>query len=221
MKDIQHIFFDLDGTLSDPRECILNCIRFALSESGCEAPSDTKLVEYIGPSLRDAFSELLQTSDINRIEAAVSLYRERFGSTGMFENALYPGIPELLAELRFQGKVLFVVTAKPHCFAVPIIDHFELSGHFQNVYGPELDGTYDDKADLISHILQENEITADSCAMIGDRKNDIIAAKKNDVPSVGVTYGYGTKLEIRKAGADYFCDSPEEIGDLFLSEESS
>lgn len=207
----QNIFFDLDGTLTDPRVGIVNCLRTAVEDQGLEPPSDEQLARFIGPPLRTSFPELLGTTDTERIERAVAAYRVRFKDSGMFENEVYPGVVQLLKELRLAQKRMWVVTAKPEQFAKVIVEHFGLSTFFDGVYGPGLDGNFDDKAELLAHVLSEHALAPQMSVMVGDRANDVIAGKKNGVRTVGVLYGYGSVEELSGAGADLVCASPEEL----------
>ncbi|MEO1621279.1 MAG: HAD hydrolase-like protein [Cyanobacteria bacterium J06632_3] len=211
MKTFSNIFFDLDGTLTDSSLGIVNCICSALAELGQAAPPKASLKAFIGPPLRQTFSQLLATQDDQLIERAIYLYRKRFSEKGMFENRVYDGIPEVLAELKNAGKNLYVATAKPQQFAIQIVEHFGLADYFNGVYGPDLGGRFEDKGALLSHILSANGLVAEGSVMIGDRKSDILAAKANNVSSIGVTYGFGSYDELVSAGADAICEVPTEI----------
>ena len=147
------VLFDLDGTLTDPREGITRCIAHALSCMGREAPPQHELHFAIGPPLRASFARLLDDDARDTVERAVMLYRERFADVGLFENTPYDGIAESLAELRAAGAKLFVATSKPVVYAVRIVRHFGLEAHFDAVHGCELDGTREDKRDLLAHLL--------------------------------------------------------------------
>ena len=203
------LLFDLDGTLSDPRVGIVRSIRHALDALGRASPPDDELASYIGPALRSTFAALLDTSDGGVIERAMALYRERFAEVGLFENEVYPGIPEMLGEL--PSSRAFVATAKPAVYARRIVDHFGLDTHFAAVYGAELDGRLDDKAELLAHLLEKEGLTADSTVMIGDRAVDVLAAKANGIRSIGVLWGYGSRQELVAAGAHALCGAPAEL----------
>lgn len=206
------VFFDLDGTLTDPAEGITRCICHALGILGLPAPPRSDLTRYIGPPLRHTFAELLgRNPDDAQVERAVGLYRERFSSVGLFENSLYQGVPEMLESLLEAGVDLYVVTSKPRVFAVSICEHFGLHRYLCGIYGPELNGWFDDKGDLLAHLLSVEGIAAQDALMVGDRKHDIIAAQKNRVTSAGVTYGYGTREELEKAGATHICKSVVDL----------
>jgi phosphoglycolate phosphatase len=203
--------FDLDGTLTDPKPGITRCIQYALSELGYPLPDVEDLSLCIGPPLQQSFAELLKTSDSVMIQRAVSFYRERYSSIGLFENTLYRGIPEILQSIRSAGYQTFVATSKPHVYANRIINHFSLSSLFDRIYGSELDGTRSMKGDLIRHILETEQITPENTVMIGDRKHDMIGAKQNHVCAIGVTYGYGDREELADHGASAIANTPSEI----------
>lgn len=203
--------FDLDGTLTDPRKGILACFKHALQELNARIPSDSELERFIGPPLQESFATLLGNTD--RVAEAISLYRTRFASKGMFENKLYPGIAEALAQLRMQGVPLFVATAKPRIFATRIVEHFALAPFIHAVYGSELDGANADKRDLLDHLLRTESLSAATTVMVGDRALDIAAAKENGVFSVGVLWGYGSREELISAGADSLCEEPRSLLD--------
>lgn len=210
------ILFDLDGTLTDPKLGITCCIQYALSELGYIPPEAEELHWCIGPPLKDSFSQLLKTSDITLVEKALSLYRSRFSTIGLFENSLYPLVIETLKAIKFAEYKTFVATSKPHIYARRIIEHFSLSLLFDGVYGSELDGTRSAKADLISHILLTENLSSSSVVMVGDRQHDIIGAKCNHIAAIGVTYGYGTEEELKTHGADFIVHSPENIPELII-----
>jgi len=205
-----NVLFDLDGTLTDPRQGILACVKHALEGLGVDSPPDHDLERFIGPPLRACFSQLL-LNHAKDVEQAVTLYRERFAAQGMFENRVYPGIAEALAELRERGAWLAVATAKPRVFAERILAHFELGRFFDAVYGSELDGRNADKSDLLAHLLKAESLSpADTC-MIGDRAYDVLAAKANGIFGMGVLWGYGSRKELLSAGAERLYEEPKNL----------
>jgi phosphoglycolate phosphatase len=208
---IQHILFDLDGTLTDPAEGIIKCYQYSLGRLNASCPSSEVLSAFIGPPIRATFAEVLETSDDALIEQAVAIYRERFSTIGLFENMVYEGVPEMLAELQAAGYKLFVATSKPQVFAQRVLNHFSLGGYFVKVHGNELNGRLDDKAELVSELLTEHRLRPSETVMVGDRWHDVAAAKRNHLQSLGVTYGYGSEEELMKAGADHLCRRPAEI----------
>ncbi len=154
------LLFDLDGTLTDPREGITRSIAYALERMGMAAPPLDTLHFAIGPPLRASFARLLSTDAPEAIERAVAHYRERFADVGLYENRPYAGIAEALAALRDSGARLFVATSKPQVYARRIVEHFGLHAHFLDVHGCELDGTREDKRDLLAHLLPHHEVDA-------------------------------------------------------------
>ena len=212
-----NVLFDLDGTLTDPREGIVACLKYALLGLGHDCPSDLDLARFIGPPLKESFAVLLHTADRKQINAAVELYRQRFSSKGMLENTVYPGIHSALTTLRGRGGMLFVTTSKPRVFAERIVEHFGLKEYFCAVYGSELDGTRSDKGELIAHVLQAELLSPHSTVMVGDRAHDIVSAKAHGVFPIGVLWGYGSSDELIAAGATTLCAKPETLDNMLLS----
>lgn len=205
------IFFDLDGTLTDPGPGIVGSMRFALERLRISCPDDEVLAGYIGPPLRRTFATLLKTSDPERIEEAVRLYRLRFVDTGLYENTVYGGVPEMLETIGRLASASFIATSKPAVYAERIVNHFGLSHHFRKVYGAELDGRREDKTELLAHLLATEGIDPGMSVMVGDRAADVVAAKANKVRSIGVLWGYGSEAELTDAGADRLCRTPPEL----------
>lgn len=209
------LLFDLDGTLTDPREGITRCIAHALVRMGRTAPPLDELVFAIGPPLRPTFGRLLETDDRERIEAALAAYRERFATVGLFENALYANIRESLQAAHDAGHRLYLATSKPHVYATRILDHFGIATYFSGVYGSELDGRRDDKGELIAHLLASEQLAAAECRMFGDRMHDVLGAAKNGVETIGVTWGFGSHNELTTAGARALCHAPGDLPEHF------
>jgi phosphoglycolate phosphatase len=205
------LLFDLDGTLTDPRAGIVRSIQHALERLARPCPPETALADCIGPPLRGTFRRLLATSDPELVERAMTLYRERFAVVGLYENEMYAGIADVLADLGRGGRRMFVATSKPAVFAERIVRHFALDQHFQGIYGPDLDGRLDDKGDLLAHLLATEGLAAGEAVMIGDREADVAAARRHGVRSIGVLWGYGSSEELRAAGADLVCATPAEL----------
>lgn len=208
-----YVLLDLDGTLTDPREGITRCIQYALQKMGRDVPEADNLVRYIGPPLHESFREMLDGDDTDARQA-VALYRERFGETGLYENALYPGIETALDRLRDCGAKLAVATSKPAVYARRIVSHFGLDARLDSVWGSELDGTRTDKSDLLAHILEETGIDPDTTVMVGDRHHDVIGAIRNRIRPVGVAWGYGSRAELAEAGAACILGHPEQLAGL-------
>jgi phosphoglycolate phosphatase len=206
------LLFDLDGTLTDPKPGIVRCMKYALHELGAPCPSDDVLASFIGPPLRGTFTTLLETSDRNLVERALALYREEYGETGLFENQVYPGVTQMLDHVRPVASAAFVATLKPKVYADRIVRRLGLEPYFAGVYGPELEGRFDDKADLLANLLATEKISPERAVMIGDRAGDIVSARANRVRSIGVLWGYGSESELTDARADGLCVSPGELG---------
>lgn len=214
------ILFDLDGTLTDPKVGITRSVQIALARFGIDVADRETLTPYIGPPLIGSFQRLhgLSAGDAVR---AVAFYREHFAVTGLFENALYPGIPELLAALRAAGETLVVATSKPTVFAEQIVAHFGLAPLLNLVVGSNLDHTRVDKAEVVAYALGELPGVAPGRAvMVGDREHDVFGARANGVPAIGVAYGYGSVEELRAAGTTAIAESVEALGKLLAAPSS-
>jgi phosphoglycolate phosphatase len=203
------VYFDLDGTLTDPKIGITRSIRYALAELDQMAPPEDELTWCIGPPLRASFRTMLGRDDL--ADRAVTLYRERFGDIGIYENSVYPGIPEMLSTLQASRRRLFVVTSKPIVYATRIVDHFKMSIYFERVFGSELDGTREDKTELLRYALKTSGADRQRAIMIGDRRHDVVGARNNGMTAIGVLYGYGSEAELVDAGAHQVCPSPQQV----------
>src|SRR3954469_9977623 len=204
------IYFDLDGTLTDPKPGITRSIQYALQRLDYPTiPHKPELAWCLAPPLRTSFVRLLGGD--HSADRAVALYRERFSDIGLYENRVYDGIGEVLTTLRASGHRLFVATSKAHVFADRIIDHFGLRQHFERVFGAELDGTRADKSPLLEHALKEASVDPAKTLMIGDRSHDMVGAKNNGMKGIGVLYGYGSRDELIEAGAQHVCATPGAI----------
>ena len=205
------ILFDLDGTLTDPREGITRSIAYALERMGLPPPPLDDLTFAIGPPLRKSLARLLGDETPVHVERALALYRERFADVGLFENAVYDGISETLHALAARGATLYVATSKPRVYAERIVRHFALDAHFEAIHGCELDGTREDKRDLLAHLLPHHGLAPVEAAMIGDRGADMVAARHHGVRAVGALWGYGTREELEEGGAQSLCPRPAEL----------
>ncbi len=205
------IFFDLDGTLTDPKLGIARSIQYALGKLDRAIPPEHELTWCIGPPLRASLKKLLGNDDL--ADKALSLYRERFADIGIFENEIYLGIEDTLSVLSASGRRLFVATSKPSVYAERIIDYFKLKVYFERVFGSELDGRRSDKTDLLGYALQTTRVSPSQAIMIGDRSHDMIGARNNGMIAVGVLYGYGTEEELLDAGAHHICATPQRLLD--------
>ena len=210
------LFFDLDGTLTDPAPGITNSFIYALKYFGIEIPSYETLCSFIGPPLPDTFKNQLGFSDKKTLEG-VKKYREYFAEKGLLENSVYDGIPELLEKLKKAGKKLVVATSKPEEYSVRIIEHFGLSPYFENVCGSLMNESRSKKDQVIEYAIERNKISDRSkILMIGDRKHDILGAKKAGIKSCGVLFGYGSLEELKAAGADFIAENVSRLDKICL-----
>ncbi|MBR6709238.1 MAG: HAD family hydrolase [Clostridia bacterium] len=216
MKNKQYLLFDLDGTVTDSQSGITRSAAYALERFGIRIEDPSSLTFFVGPPLHDTFMQKYGFSgeDASR---AVEVYREYYRDRGIFENEVYPGIPELLGDLKAAGRTVILATSKPAVFARRILDHFSLSQYFDYLSGCELDGTRSNKDEVIEYALELAGITDRSqCVMIGDRKHDIIGAAKTSLASLGVLYGYGDRAELEAAGADVIAADVDELRRILL-----
>jgi len=217
----KYFLFDLDGTLTDPKEGITTCVQYALHSLGIEEPDLDRLESFIGPPLKDSFMEFYGM-DEEQAQAAVKKYRERFNDKGLFENEIYPGIAPMLQMLSEKGFRLAVASSKPTVFVEKILEHFGIRQYFKVVVGSELDGSRTSKDQVVMEALRQlfgaKPILYHEVYMIGDRRFDVEGARAMKVESVGVTYGYGGMEELREAHADYIVESVEELREFLLRE---
>lgn len=212
------ILFDLDGTLTDPKEGITKSVQYALSACGIQVDNLDELLCFIGPPLIDSFEEYYGMSKDEAV-FALKKYRERFSSIGIFENQMFEYVPKILSALKQAGKTVALSTSKPEVYAKRILDHFSITGYFDEICGCELDGTRNSKAEVIEETLKRlNNPDKKKVVMVGDRKHDIIGAKKCDITSIGIKIGYAEDGELEKAGADYIVDNLQELEKLLIQQ---
>lgn len=205
------ILFDLDGTLTDPKVGITKSVQYALSKLGIDEPNLDNLTPFIGPPLHKTFRQVYDFSP-SRVERAVEYYREYFTKSGMYENVLYAGIPQLLKGLKMESRQLVVATSKPTVFAQTILNHFDIEQFFDHIVGSHLDGTLSDKAEIVEYAMRQyGDLPKGDFVMVGDREHDIIGANNNGIDSIGVTYGYGSRQEFVEAHATYIADTVNEL----------
>lgn len=202
------ILFDLDGTLTDSGEGIINCAILALEHFGLPIPSRETLRVFVGPPLHESFIRFGVPAE--KAEEAVEVYRSRYIPIGKFENTPYPGIRQLLEKLKAEGHKLYVATSKPEQMSIDILEHFDLAKYFDRICGASLDTSRTDKAAVIAY-LQELTGKSENTIMVGDTKFDVIGAKKHGIPTIGVSWGYGTVEELQEAGAVVIAHSMEEL----------
>jgi phosphoglycolate phosphatase len=211
MKRYDPILFDLDGTLTDPKEGITKSILHALSGLGIVENDIDVLVSFIGAPLFECLRTRYSLTE-EETRRAVELYREYYSSTGLYENIVYPGIPELLEHLKNGGKTLLVATLKPTMFAERVLDHFDLRRHFDLVIGSDLDPTGIAKPHIIQRALSKlPDAPRERIIMVGDREHDVNGARINGIDSLAVTYGYGSLEELRSANPTYLADSVRDV----------
>lgn len=214
--DKKYLLFDLDGTLTDPKEGITKSVQHALKAYGIIEEDLDKLCPFIGPPLKDSYMEFYGFNEQDAQEG-VYKYREYFSVKGWMENKEYPGIDKMLDALRKAGKHLMVATSKPEEFAVKILKYFGMDHYFDFIGGADMEETRVKKADVIRYVLEKNGITdLETVIMVGDRKHDVIGAKEVGVESVGVLYGYGDRAELEKAGADYIAETVDDLSAILL-----
>lgn len=212
----QHILFDLDGTLTDPKVGITSAVAHALKFYGIEVENLDTLCKFIGPPLADSFMEYYGFDREQAVEA-VEKYREYFSVRGLYENEVYPGIEQLLKALTEQGKKVYLATSKPEVYARQILEYFHLTEYFTFIGGSELSGERVRKGDVIAYVLEHEKITdRDKVIMVGDRMHDVFGAKEQNIPCIGVLYGYGNRQELEEAGAAMIKESVEELHDTLV-----
>ncbi len=205
---ITTLFFDLDGTVSNNFDGIARCLNFALKELGLRELSDAEVLPFVGPPFRDSLPRTFPGIDA---EAALRLYRARYEEKGWLENSVYDGMADAIRSLHLQGFTIALCTSKPRIFAERIIEHFQLTRYFDGIHGPELDGKFDRKTDLLAHLVSQYNVTPTNALMIGDRDKDVEAAQHTGVHSLGVLWGFGSREELQNAGAHRIIAQPTEL----------
>lgn len=220
----QYCLFDLDGTLTDPKEGITKSVQYALKKFGIEEPDLDRLEPFIGPPLKDSFIEFYGFTEEEAIKA-IALYRERFAPIGVLENQIFPGMAQMLENLYNKKIHLAVASSKPTEFVHQILNHFEIEKYFEVIVGSEMDGSRATKEEVVEEALLQlgllsrpQEDRKRVCAMIGDRKFDIQGAKAYGLTGIGVSFGYAGEGELEAAGADHIVNTVEELG-LLLTQE--
>ena len=215
--EYKHIFFDLDGTLTDSGEGIMNSVHYALKKFGIEENERERLRLFIGPPLIDSFMRYYKLSHEDAVKA-VEYYREYFAPKGIYENRAYDGIPEMMSELRAAEKKLYLATSKPEPYAIEIVSHFGLFEYLDGLYGSTMTEERTKKDEVIAYALDKTGLDKGEVVMIGDRNHDILGAKANGVCSVGVLFGYGDREELESAGADFIIETVNDLKKLLLGE---
>ena len=205
------ILFDLDGTLTDSGEGIINCASLALSHFGLPIPDRQTMRVFVGPPLHDTFVKFGVPD--GKVEEAVAVYRSRYVTVGKFENTPYPGIPARLESLKAHGHKLLVATSKPETLSIEIMEHFDIAKYFDLICGASLDRSRSTKEDVIAYLL-EHSGTAENMVMVGDTVFDVLGAAAHGIPTIGVSWGYGTVEDMKNAGASAIAYSTQELLEL-------
>lgn len=204
------ILFDLDGTLTDSGEGIINCAALALQHFGIPVPDRETMRVFVGPPLHDSFIRFGVPED--KAEEAIHIYRSRYIPIGKFENTPYPGIADLLQKLKEQGHRLYVATSKPEQMSIEILEHFDLAKYFTLICGASLDLSRNSKDAVIAYLLQQTE-TDGEIVMVGDTAFDVLGAKMHGIPTIGVSWGYGKVEDMENAGAAAIVHTMQELFD--------
>jgi phosphoglycolate phosphatase len=207
------ILFDLDGTITDSGEGIINCAELALRHFGLPVPDRAAMRVFVGPPLDETFMKFGVHPD--QTDEAIRVYRSRYIPIGKFENSPYPGVEDLLARLKARGHKLYIATSKPEQMSVDILEHFGLAKYFDRICGATMDGSRSKKADIITYLLQSTGAAADAI-MVGDTAYDVIGAAEHQIPCIGVSWGYGLIEDMEKAGAVGIAHSPEALMQMIL-----
>ena len=207
------VFFDLDGTLTDSGEGIINCATLALNYFGLPVPSRQEMRVFVGPPLDQTFIRYGVPAD--KTDEAIRVFRSRYTTVGKFENFPYPGVREMLETLKEQGCRLFVATSKPESLANEVLNHFDLAKYFEKICGATMDGSRSHKADVIRYLLAQVS-GVENVVMVGDTAYDVIGAAEHQIPCIGVSWGYGLIEDMEKAGAVGIAHSPEALMQMIL-----
>ncbi|HAF08333.1 MAG: HAD hydrolase-like protein [bacterium] len=215
MKNYKGVIFDLDGTLTDSKEGIIDSLDYSLKHFKVKVERES-LGRYIGEPLFKIYREVLKTDDREKIDLAIRLYRENFEVEGMFKNRVYDGVERLLYELKLSGKDIFLATIKPTKFATKILTHFSLIKYFKGVLGTEMDGKNSSKEELIGLIIEKYKMDKNEVVMVGDRKSDYDGAKYNGIDSIIVGYGYIDENEKKLIEPTFFVDGILELKKILI-----
>jgi phosphoglycolate phosphatase len=216
MKKYEIILFDLDGTITDPQVGITKSILYALSKMGIEEKNPARLVEFIGPPLPESFNKFYGLDEV-AARVAVSFYREYYTESGIYEAILYPGVTDLLKVLCENNRRLILATSKATIYAERVAKHFDFDRYFCMIAGSNFDLTMLQKHEIVEYALRNiGDYHKDGTVMVGDRSDDIDAARLNGIDSIAVTYGYGSREELKKCNPIYTINSVEDLIRLLL-----
>ena len=206
-----HLFFDLDGTLTDSSPGIVRCINHALVKLGHDAADEARLRGMIGTSLAEIFPQLTGRRDPAFVRHAIAAYRERFNEVGIFENSLYPEMEDALEGWHADGHTMRVVTIKPGVAASRVVEHFGIAKFFAGVHGPAANDRSADKKKLVGAALKQTRAARRAIAMIGDRAEDVLAARHHDIRAIAVGWGYGDRDELKAANPERVVDTVADL----------
>lgn len=208
------ILFDLDGTLTDSGEGIINCAILALKHFGCPIPTPEQMRTFVGPPLHESFIKYGVPAD--KADEAVAVFRSRYIPIGKYENKPYPGIHDLLKNLKEDGHTLYVATSKPETMANDVLEHFELAHYFDCICGASMDTSRSTKEAVIAYLIAQNG-QSDNMIMVGDTKFDVIGANEHGIPCIGVSWGYGKIDDMLSSGAIAVSNTMEELYTLLTT----
>ncbi|KJC46037.1 phosphoglycolate phosphatase [Bradyrhizobium sp. LTSP849] len=217
MPGSRSVLLDLDGTLIDSRPGIAASTLAALRALGHSPDEAFDITPFIGPPLEDVLRVLLRTYDDDRLDEAVSAYRQHYGDSGYLGSELYPGIGEALEDMRQAGLRIYMATSKREVFARRIAEHLNLAGYFDGIYGSVPGGALNHKPELLAHVLSERNLIASEALMVGDRRHDIVGAHAVRMRGLGVLWGYGSRDELETAGADHLVERTADLARTVLS----
>jgi phosphoglycolate phosphatase len=210
-----YVLWDLDGTITKPEEGIFNSIEYAAFAFGLPEPKRSDLYTFIGPPLQYSFENFF---NVDKEDGAklVALYREYYSDKGIYECEVYSGISSALKQLKAAGKTIALATSKPEKYARQLLNYFGLEKYFDVIVGADMTPQSAEKSLIVARALKECGAAKSQAIMVGDRKHDIIGAKKNDIDSIGVLYGYGNKEEFETFGATHIAQTPQDVVDVVL-----
>lgn len=207
----KYIFFDLDGTLTDPGEGITNSVMHALAKWDIHVSDRRELYQFIGPPLLDSFARYYGFSE-EECQRALVYYREYYAEKGIFENRLYDGIDDMLKHIIAAGKKVVLATSKPEEYAIKILKHFGIDEYFDRFAGSDMEEKRSRKSDVIGYALELcGHPETGEVLMVGDREHDVIGAKECGIDCAGVLYGYGSEDELRRAGAKFIVEDISQL----------
>ncbi|OGH12546.1 MAG: hypothetical protein A2857_01165 [Candidatus Levybacteria bacterium RIFCSPHIGHO2_01_FULL_36_15] len=212
----KNVVFDLDGTICDTRKGICDCIKYTFKTNGIKEPKDSEILKYIGSPISTIFGNLLITNNISLILKYVRFFRKKYNQEGLLKTFLFPNVMELLDHLKKSEIKVFLVTNKPKVFTLKILKMFGINQFFDGIYGSSISQIQPNKSRILNKLINDKHLAANETVMVGDRKDDIIAAKNNKIDSVGVTYGYGTISELNSCNADYYCRDVLSVKNILI-----